>query len=84
MIIVRHTEFNKTKLTRAQVYFNGKPIDATTWDRIFWVSRPEEMYGLMSSRDRDVNILVIKGQDWSRGKAIETAGTETKFVRRTA
>ena len=83
MIIVRHTQFKKTKLTRAQVYFNGKPVDARKWDKIFWVSRPEEMYGLSSTDFKDKNILVIKGDDWNRGKLTDIADTETIFVRRT-
>lgn len=67
MKTVPYTEFGKTKQVEIVVYMNNEIVESDTWDTTLWIARPEEMYGLMSTKLKNKHVRVITEDMWRRG-----------------
>lgn len=58
------------KLCRGAIYSNNKISSSNKYDCIFWVETGRDMWAINSDTLKDKNILVIRSEDWMKGKRI--------------
>jgi hypothetical protein len=64
-----YTTFGETKNIPVKVYINSKYCpDVTEWDEEWWIERPEDWYGLMSSSAKNKRMRVIERSEWLKAK----------------
>ena len=63
-----YTAFGITKLVEVVIYRNGYLVNAESWDKEYWIERPEDWYGLGSVNWKGLNIRVIEREQWLNAK----------------
>ncbi len=65
---IKLTMFGKTKYVKATPY-NMLPTD--DYEDWLFVSRPEDMYCLMSDELKDKKVAVVTAEDWAKGEHLK-------------
>jgi hypothetical protein len=68
MKVVKLTKFGKTKYVKATPY-NMLPTEE--YEELLFVSRPEEMYALMSDGLKNKKVVVVTAEDWMKGEPLK-------------
>lgn len=68
---VSYTIENETREIVAVVYENGKRIKSDEWDLDLLIETGSDMLSLTSPAFKDKKVLIVKLQEWKRGKLVE-------------
>jgi len=63
-------KFNKTKLIKTVVIYEGRYIDSEKYDNTLWIERPEDWYALKSEYLKSKRIRIVTRNNWLTAKEI--------------
>ena len=67
-MMIKHTEFGKTKRVRAQCYNMN---DDEKHDIVLWCERGEDMYALSSPQYKGKKVAIVHRNDWLKAKEVD-------------